>query len=65
VPAAEADPALAAHHRLDAVQAHLPDLACDTAAARDSYRVTAKRTMSVPERRYLESRAEQLAGRDA
>jgi RNA polymerase sigma factor (sigma-70 family) len=54
---AEADPALAGHHRVDAVRAHLLDLAGDRRAARDHYRLAARRTLSVPERRYLESRA--------
>jgi RNA polymerase sigma factor (sigma-70 family) len=58
--AAEADPALAGHHRLHAVRAHLLDLAGDREAARSHYRLAARRTLSVPERRYLESRAAQL-----
>ena len=59
--AAEADPALAVHHRLDAVRAHLLELAGDRAAAEESYRLAARRTLSAPERRYLESRAALLA----
>ena len=59
--AAEADPALAGHHRLDAVRAHLLDLAGDRAAARESYRIAARRTLNAPEQRYLESRATDLA----
>lgn len=55
--AAEADPALAGHHRLHAVRAHLLDDAGDAEAAREEYRLAARRTLSVPERRYLESRA--------
>ena len=31
------------------------------AAARESYRMAARRTTSIPERRYLESRAARLA----
>ncbi len=58
--AAEADPALAGHHRVDAVRAHLLDLAGDQEAARACYRLAARRTLSVPEQRYLESRAAQL-----
>jgi RNA polymerase sigma factor (sigma-70 family) len=54
---AEADPALAGHHRVHAVRAHLLDLAGDREAAREQYRLAAKRTLSLPERRYLESRA--------
>jgi RNA polymerase sigma factor (sigma-70 family) len=59
---AEADPALAGHHRVDAVRAHLLDLAGDHDAARTSYRLAARRTLSVPEQRYLESRAAQVIG---
>jgi RNA polymerase sigma factor (sigma-70 family) len=55
--AAEADPALAGHHRVHAVRAHLLDLAGDQQAARAQYRLAARRTLSIPERRYLESRA--------
>ena len=58
---AEADPALAGHHRLHAVRAHLLDLAGDRQAARAHYRLAARRTLSIPERRYLESRAAALA----
>jgi len=54
---AHADPALAGHHRVDAVRAHLLDLAGDDEAARAGYRLAARRTLSIPERRYLESRA--------
>jgi RNA polymerase sigma factor (sigma-70 family) len=57
---AEADPALAGHHRVDAVRAHLLDIAGDHEAARAYYRLAARRTLSVPEQRYLESRAAQL-----
>jgi RNA polymerase sigma factor (sigma-70 family) len=55
--AAQADPALAGHHRLEAVRAHLLELAGDQEAARAAYRLAARRTLSLPERRYLESRA--------
>ncbi|MEV1115940.1 DUF6596 domain-containing protein [Actinosynnema sp. NPDC049800] len=54
---AEADPALAGHHRLDAVRAHLLDLAGDHDTARDHYARAARATLSLPERRYLEERA--------
>jgi RNA polymerase sigma factor (sigma-70 family) len=59
--AAESDPALAGHHRVDAVRAHLLELAGDRVAARESYRIAAQRTLNAPERRYLESRAAALA----
>ena len=55
--AAEADPGLAGHHRVDAVRAHLLDLAGDHAAAREHYRRAARHTLSIPEQRYLQSRA--------
>jgi RNA polymerase sigma factor (sigma-70 family) len=58
--AAEADPALAGHHRVDAVRAHLLELAGEQEAARAHYRLAAGRTLSIPEQRYLESRAAQL-----
>ncbi|MEW2354338.1 DUF6596 domain-containing protein [Spirillospora sp. NPDC029432] len=57
-----ADDRLARHHRLDAVRAHLQEMAGDHAAARESYRTAARRTASLPERRYLEGRAERLRG---
>jgi RNA polymerase sigma factor (sigma-70 family) len=58
--AAETDPALAGHHRVEAVRAHLLDMAGDREAARAHYRLAARRTLSVPEQRYLDSRAAQL-----
>jgi predicted RNA polymerase sigma factor len=58
--AAEADPALAGHHRVDAVRAHLLELAGDRETARTQYRLAARRTLSLPEQRYLESRAARL-----
>jgi predicted RNA polymerase sigma factor len=58
------DDRMATHHRLDAVRAHLLELAGDHAAARSSYRIAARRTTSLPERRYLEARADRLAGAD-
>ncbi|GIH24204.1 RNA polymerase sigma24 factor [Acrocarpospora phusangensis] len=50
------------HHRLAAVRAHLLEMAGDLPAARDRYREAARRTTSLPERHYLESRAARLAG---
>jgi hypothetical protein len=38
------------------------EMAGDHAAARDSYRLAARRAMSLPEQRYLESRAARLSG---
>ena len=57
---AETDPALAGHHRVHAVRAHLLELAGDLEAARVQYRIAARRTLSVPEQRYLDSRAERV-----
>ncbi|MFI6904380.1 RNA polymerase sigma factor [Nonomuraea sp. NPDC050394] len=54
---AEVEAELSGHHRLHAVRAHLLDLAGEHEAAREEYRHAARRTLSLPERRYLESRA--------
>ncbi len=61
--ALDTDERLAGHHRLDAVRGHLLEMAGDHTAARDSYRLAARRTTSIPERRYLESRAARLPSR--
>jgi RNA polymerase sigma factor (sigma-70 family) len=55
------DDRIATHHRLQAVRAHLLEMAGDTDAARAAYRLAARRTTSLPERRYLEARAARLA----
>jgi RNA polymerase sigma factor (sigma-70 family) len=57
----EADGRLAGHHRLDAVRAHLLEMAGDRDAALACYLSAARRTTSLPERDYLESRAARLA----
>ena len=57
----DADERMADHHRLDAVRAHLLEMAGDHVAARDGYRAAARRTTSLPEQRYLEARAARLA----
>jgi RNA polymerase sigma factor (sigma-70 family) len=59
------DNRVAKHHRLDAVRAHLQEMAGDHAAARASYRAAARRTTSLPERRYLESKAARLPDQGA
>jgi RNA polymerase sigma factor (sigma-70 family) len=59
--ALEADGRLAGNHRLDAVRAHLLEMAGDLQAARAAYRTAARRTTSIPERRYLDARAARLA----
>jgi RNA polymerase sigma factor (sigma-70 family) len=51
---------LAGHHRVAAVRAHLLEMTGDRAAARDEYLRAARLTLSVPEQRYLESRAGRL-----
>jgi RNA polymerase sigma factor (sigma-70 family) len=58
--AAERDPALAGHYRVTAVRAHLLEMAGDVAGAREQYRLAARRTLSIPEQRYLDSRAARL-----
>jgi RNA polymerase sigma factor (sigma-70 family) len=57
----DGEPRLARHHRLDAVRGHLLDLAGDPAAARAAYLRAARRTTSLPERRYLQAKAAALA----
>ncbi|MEO6125033.1 MAG: DUF6596 domain-containing protein [Ilumatobacteraceae bacterium] len=54
------DPRIADHHRLPAVRAHLLELAGDIDGARMNYRLAARRTLSLPERRHLELRAARL-----
>jgi RNA polymerase sigma factor (sigma-70 family) len=56
----EADPALAGHHRVEAVRGHLLEIAGDGPAAGRHYRLAARRTLSLPEMRYLEARAARL-----
>jgi RNA polymerase sigma factor (sigma-70 family) len=56
----DGDARMAGSHRLDAVRAHLLELAGDTAAARERYREAARRATSLPEQRYLEGRAARL-----
>lgn len=54
------DGRLAGHHRLDAVRAHLLELAGDREAAIAGYRTAAERTTSLPERNYLLTQAARL-----
>jgi RNA polymerase sigma factor (sigma-70 family) len=54
------DTRMAGHHRLHAVRAHLLEQAGDRPAARDGYRLAARATASLAERRYLEARAARL-----
>jgi RNA polymerase sigma factor (sigma-70 family) len=56
----DADSRIAGHHRLDAVRAHLLEMAGDYPAAITHYRVAAARTTSIPERNYLMTQAARL-----
>ena len=58
----EADQRIAADHRLEAVRAHLLEMAGDRQAARAAYQAAARRAMSLPHQRYLNDRAARLAG---
>jgi RNA polymerase sigma factor (sigma-70 family) len=58
--AAADEPALAGHFRVHAVRAHLLAMAGNSSTARTEYRLAARMTLSIPERRYLESRASAL-----
>jgi len=62
--ALESDRRLAGHHRLHATKAHLLEMAGDATGAVASYREAARRTTSVPERRYLLARAARLSVRE-
>jgi RNA polymerase sigma factor (sigma-70 family) len=54
---------LAGHHRLDAVRAHLLEMAGDDDAAIAHYRAAAGRTTSLAERDYLTARAARVGAR--
>ena len=54
------DEPLAGHYRLDAVRAHLYEMAGDTQAATAHYRAAAARTTSIPEQQYLATQAARL-----
>ena len=55
----ETDAGLSGHHRTISVRAHLLEMAGDPGAAA-AYRDAARRTLNLPERRYLEARAVRL-----
>ena len=59
----ESDRRLAGHHRLHAARAHLLEMSGAIPEAVAGYREAARRTTSLPERRYLAGRAARLAGR--
>ena len=54
------EPRLAGHHRLQAVRAHLLEMRGDRDGALAEYRAAARKTASVPEQRYLLTRAARL-----
>jgi RNA polymerase sigma factor (sigma-70 family) len=58
--ALDADGRLTGHHRLDAVRAHLLEMAGDHQAAIAHYQIAAGRTTSLPERNYLITQAARL-----
>jgi predicted RNA polymerase sigma factor len=58
----ESDARIAEHHRLDAVRAHLLELAGDREAAIRHYRAAAAKTANLPERNYLLAQAARLSG---
>jgi RNA polymerase sigma factor (sigma-70 family) len=63
--ALDADTRLAGHHRLDAVRAHLLEMAGDHEAAINHYRIAAGQTTSIPERNYLVTQAARLSKADS
>ncbi len=58
----DADPRVAGHYRLEAVRAHLLEMAGDHETAVRHYRIAAGRTTSSPERNYLLTQAARLGG---
>jgi RNA polymerase sigma factor (sigma-70 family) len=58
----EGDGPMAGHHRLAGLRAHFHERAGQREAAVADYQLAAQRATSLPERRYLESRATRLAG---
>ena len=60
--ALEADARLTEHHRLDAVRAHLLELAGDRKGAVRHYRAAAAKTGNLPERNYLLAQAARVSG---
>jgi predicted RNA polymerase sigma factor len=57
----ETDERIANDHRLHAVRGHLLELTGDLASARAAYLAAAQRTTSLPQQRYLNTRAARLA----
>jgi RNA polymerase sigma factor (sigma-70 family) len=58
----ETDRRLAGDHRLEAVRAHLLEMAGQHRAAREAYQAAARRATSLPHQRYLNARAARLPG---
>jgi RNA polymerase sigma factor (sigma-70 family) len=58
--ALDADERLAGHYRLDAVRAHLVEMAGNHTAAIAHFQAAAERTTSIPERNYLTTQAARL-----
>jgi RNA polymerase sigma factor (sigma-70 family) len=58
----DADARIAGHYRLDAVRGHLYQMAGDTERAVAHFRAAAERTLSIPERDYLNGKAARLVG---
>jgi predicted RNA polymerase sigma factor len=61
----EVDERLTGHYRLDAVRAHLMEMAGETEAALEGYRAAASRTTNLPEQHYLATQAARLNAGDA
>jgi len=57
----DTDTRISGHYRLDAVRAHLLEMAGDRGRALKHYRAAAERTASIPERNYLTTRAARLS----
>ena len=57
----DGDNRVAAHHRVHAVKAHLLEMAGDLDGALSEYRASAHLATNLPEQRYLDGRAAQLA----
>ena len=55
------DRRISEHHRVDAVRAHLLEMAGDSQAAAGYYRTAAAKTGNLPERNYLLMQAARLA----
>jgi RNA polymerase sigma factor (sigma-70 family) len=58
------DERIAGDHRIHAVRAHLLEMSGDRAAARDTYRLAAELTASLPQQRYLLGRASRCGAED-